>query len=55
MIFKYAMELDIIQKDYSKYPKIGKNTPIKQKFVFNDGEINVYGQYNYVEIVLIMI
>ena len=34
-IFKYAMQLDIIQKDYSKYLKIGKHIVIKKKTIFS--------------------
>ena len=40
-LFKYAMELDIIQKDYSKFLKIGKHKVIKQKSIFTDDEISI--------------
>lgn len=59
MIFKYAMELDIIQKDYSKYIKIGKHVTIQQKSIFTDDEINLLWNnlenFKYVDTILIMI
>ena len=58
-LFKYAMELDIIQKDYSKYLKIGKSVIIKQKSIFTDDEINLLWSnlenFKYVDTILIMI
>ena len=35
------MELDIIQKDYSRFLKIGKHVTIKQKSIFTDSEIDI--------------
>lgn len=58
-VFKLAMELDIIQKDYSKYLKIGKHVTIQQKSIFTDDEIdllwNNLGKFKYADTVLIMI
>ena len=59
LVFKYAMELDIIQKDYSKYVKIGKHVVIKQKSVFSDTEIDLLWanlqNFKYADTILIMI
>lgn len=58
-VFKLAMELDIIQKDYSKFLKIGKHVTIKQKSIFTDTEINILwanlDKYKYMDTILIMI
>ena len=58
-IFGYAIELDIIQKDYSRFLKIGKHVTIKQKSIFNDKEIAVLwknlDKYQYIDTILIMI
>ncbi len=58
-IFTYAMELDIIQKDYSRFLKIGKHVTIKQKSIFTDSEIDILwknlNKLKYVDTILIMI
>lgn len=58
-VFRLAMELDVIQKDYSKYIDIGKHKPIKTKSIFTDEEIkilwdNLYN-FKYIDTILIMI
>ena len=59
LVFKYAMELDIIQKDYSRYVKIGKHVVIKHKTIFTDAEIDLLWDnlqnFKYVDTILIMI
>ena len=59
LVFKYAMELDIIQKDYSRYVKIGKHIVIKHKTVFTDDEIDLLWEnlqnFKYADTILIMI
>ena len=58
-IFKYAMQLDIIQKDYSKYLKIGKHIVIKKKTIFSDDEISRLWDnldyHKYIDTILIMV
>ena len=59
LVFKYAMELDIIQKDYSRYVKIGKHKVIKPKTIFTDREIDLLWvnlqNFKYADTILIMI
>ena len=59
LVFRYAMELDIIQKDYSKFIKVGKHVVIKEKTIFTDKEIDILwknvGSLRYTDTVLIMI
>ena len=59
LVFRYAMELDIIQKDYSKFMKVGKHTVIKEKSVFTDDEIDTLWKnvdsFRYTDTILMMI
>ena len=58
-VFKYAMELDIIQKDYSKFTNIGKHKVIKEKTIFTDAEIDLLWtnlqNFKYTDTIIIMI
>ncbi len=58
-VFKFAMELDIIQKDYSIYLKIGKHIPIQKKSIFTDREIDILWEnldkFEYIDAILVMI
>ena len=58
-LYKYAMERDIVAKDYSKYVDIGKNTLGTSRKPFTKNEIDKLlksvGVYDDVETVLIMI
>jgi len=58
-LFKFAMENDIINKDYSNYVEIGKNTEDSTRKAFSDKEIKrlieVKDSIKYVDTILIMI
>ena len=58
-LFRYAMERDIVAKDYSKFVDIGKNTLGTSRTPFTQNEINKLfksiGIYEDVESVLVMI
>lgn len=58
-MFKYAMENDIISKDYSDYVDVGKNTDESSRVPFSDVEINrlfeVEPTIEFVDTILIMI
>lgn len=58
-LFKYAMELDIINKDYSEFIKIGKHTKVIERKVFTDREIELLwlniDEIDYVDTILILI
>ena len=58
-VFEYAMELDIIQKDYSEFISVGKRKVIKEKSVFTDAEIDLLWDnlqnFKYADTILIMI
>ena len=58
-LFKFAMENDIINKDYSAYVEVGKNTEDSTRKAFSDKEIKrlfeVKDNIRYVDTILIMI
>jgi integrase len=58
-LFKFAMENDIVNKDYATYVVVGKNTEDSSRKAFSDKEIKrlfeVVGNINYVDTILIMI
>lgn len=58
-LFKYAMENDIVSKDYSDYIDIGKNTDGSSRIPFTSGEIKrlfeVESTIPFVDTILIMI
>jgi integrase len=57
--YKFAMENDIVNKDYSDYVDVGKNTSDSSRSVFTDEEIKrlfeVVNNFDYVDTILIMI
>ena len=59
MIFKDAMEMDIIAKDYSEYIKLPKHKPKIDRKVFTDEEIvllwNNLNDLEYADVILILI
>jgi len=58
-LFKFAMENDIINKDYAEYVDIGKNNEESTRSVFTADEIkrlfDVVDSFEYVDTILIMI
>lgn len=58
-LFKFAMENDIVSKDYSDYVDVGKNTEGSSRKAFTKKEINrlfeVVDHIDYVDTILIMI
>lgn len=58
-LFKFAMENDIVNKDYATYVVVGKNTEDSSRKAFSDKEIkrlfDVVDNINYVDTILIMI
>lgn len=58
-LFKYAMENDIVSKDYSSFVDIGKNTSESTRFPFSKAEIkklfSVESEIEFVDTILIMI
>ena len=58
-LFKFAMENDIVNKDYATYAVVGKNTEDSSRKAFSDKEIkklfDVVDNINYVDTILIMI
>lgn len=58
-LYKFAMENDIVSKDYSQYVEVGKNTNESSRKIFTDKEIKrlfeVVNEMHYVDTILIMI
>ena len=58
-LFKFAMENDIVNKDYATYVVVGKNTEDSSRKAFSDKEIkrlfDVVDNINYADTILIMI
>jgi len=58
-LFKYAMENDIVSKDYSKFVELGKNEDESDRQPFTDAEIkllwNNVDRMDYIDTILIMI
>lgn len=58
-LFKYAMENDIVSKDYSSFVDIGKNTSESTRVPFSKAEIkklfSVESEIEFVDTILIMI
>ena len=58
-LFKFAMENDIVNKDYSQYVEVGKNTEDSTRKAFTDKEIKrlfeVKDNIKFVDTILIMI
>lgn len=59
MLFKDAMEMDIISKDYSEYIKLPKYKKVIERKVFTDGEIALLWDnvklLDYADVILILI